>query len=72
MVIIGRTLIAVGVLVVLIGLPLTLGLRLPFHIGRLPGDIVIRGKHFVFYFPLMTCLLLSVALSVVMWILNRR
>lgn len=68
----GRTLIAIGVILVLAGLLATLGARLPFRIGRLPGDIVIRGRHSVFYFPLMTCLVLSLILSLVMWFANRR
>lgn len=68
----GRTLIAIGAVLVLAGLLLILGARLPFRLGRLLGDILIRGKNSVFYFPLMTCLLLSLALSVVIWLLGRR
>lgn len=68
----GRTLIAIGAIFVLVGLLLTLGARLPLRLGRLPGDILIRGRNSVFYFPLATCLLLSLALSGVMWLLNRR
>ena len=68
----GRTLIAIGAILVVVGLLITLGTRLPFRIGRLPGDIVIRGRNSVFYFPLMTCLVLSLVLSLVMWIVNRR
>jgi len=68
----GRTLVAIGAILVVVGLLLTLGARLPFHIGRLPGDIVIRGRNSVFYFPLMTCLVLSLILSVVMWFAGRR
>jgi hypothetical protein len=68
----GRTLIAIGVILVIAGLLITLGARLPFRIGRLPGDIVVRGRHSVFYFPLVTCLLVSLVLSVVMWFANRR
>jgi len=68
----GRTLIAIGVVLILAGLLLSLGARLPFRLGRLPGDILIRGKHSLFYFPLMTCLLLSLALSLLMWRLGRR
>lgn len=68
----GKTLIAIGAILVVVGLLLTLGARLPFRIGRLPGDIVIRGRNSVFYFPLMTCLILSLALSIVMWLVNRR
>jgi Zn-dependent protease with chaperone function len=69
---IGRILIAVGAIVLILGLLLSLGERLPIRIGRLPGDIVIRGKNSVFYFPLVTCLLLSVVLSFVMWLIGRR
>ncbi len=72
MVPLGRTLIAIGVILVLAGLLLTLGTRLPFRLGRLPGDFVIRGKHSVFYFPLTTCVVLSLVLSLVMWIAHRR
>jgi hypothetical protein len=45
--------------------------RLPFRLGRLPGDIYIHGKNTTFYFPLATCILLSVILSVVLWIFRR-
>jgi hypothetical protein len=68
----GRTLIAIGAILVVAGLLITLGTRLPFRIGRLPGDIVIRGRNSVFYFPLTTCLVLSLVLSFVMWLLHRR
>ncbi|MGA2326907.1 MAG: DUF2905 domain-containing protein [Bryobacteraceae bacterium] len=68
----GRTLIAISAILVIAGLLLTLGARLPFRIGRLPGDIVIRGKSSVFYFPLTTCLVLSLVLSLVMWLAGRR
>jgi hypothetical protein len=68
----GRGVIAVGVVLVILGLLLTLGERLPVRLGRLPGDIIIRGKNTTFYFPLMTSLLVSVILSFVMWLLGRR
>ncbi len=68
----GRTLIAIGAILVLAGLLFTLGARLPFRIGRLPGDILIRGKHSVFYFPLVTCLVASLVLSFVIWLFGRR
>ncbi|MGD0013862.1 MAG: DUF2905 domain-containing protein [Bryobacteraceae bacterium] len=68
----GRALIAIGAIFVLAGLLLSLAARLPLRLGRLPGDILIRGRNSVFYFPLATCLLLSLALSGVMWLLNRR
>ncbi len=65
-------LIIAGVILIAAGLLFSLGARLPFRIGRLPGDIVIRGKNSVFYFPLATSLLLSVVLSLILWLVNRR
>ena len=64
----GRILIAVGILLVVAGVLVTLGVR----IGRLPGDIVVRGKNTVFYFPIVTCILASIVLSLVLWLLGRR
>jgi len=69
---IGRTLIVLGVTLVVVGLLFTLGDKLPIRLGRLPGDIEIRGKNSVFYFPVVTCILLSVVLSLVMWLFGRR
>ena len=54
---------------------LVIGLLWPYlsqiGLGRLPGDIVIERENMTFYFPLMTCLLLSVLLSLVFWVVNR-
>jgi hypothetical protein len=69
---IGRTLIGLGVLLIVVGLLVTLGERLPLRLGRLPGDIVIRGKNSAFYFPVVTCLIVSVALSLLVWLFGRR
>jgi len=68
---IGRLLIALGILLVAAGVLLTLGGRLPLRLGRLPGDIYVQGKNSSFYFPLTTCILLSVLFSLVLWILRR-
>jgi hypothetical protein len=68
----GRAFIAIGIVLVVLGLLLTFGEKLPIRLGRLPGDIVIRGKNTTFYFPLVTSLLLSVLLSFVMWLMGRR
>jgi hypothetical protein len=68
---IGRTLIIVGIVIAVIGVMLTLGERLPIRFGRLPGDIVYRGKNSVFYFPIVTSILISVILTIIMWIVNR-
>jgi Protein of unknown function (DUF2905) len=69
---VGRTLIVIGLAIAALGLLLTLGDRLPIRLGRLPGDIEVRGKNSVFYFPIVTCILLSIVLSFVMWLFNRR
>ena len=68
----GRTLIVIGAVIMAVGLLATFGERLPFRVGRLPGDILVKGKHSVFYFPLATCLLVSLFLSLVLWLINRR
>lgn len=67
----GRTLIALGVFLVVLGLLLTIGARLPLRLGHLPGDIYVRGKHTSFYFPVATCLLLSAVLSLALWFFRR-
>ena len=67
----GRTLIIVGILLVAAGVLVTLGDRLPLRLGRLPGDIVVRGKNGAFYFPIVTCLIVSAVLSLVMWLVGR-
>lgn len=69
---IGRALIVLGIALVVVGALFTLGDKLPIRFGRLPGDIEIRGKNSVFYFPVVTCILLSVVLSFVMWLFGRR
>ncbi len=69
---IGRALILAGAALLAAGLILTFGEKLPIRIGRLPGDIVIRGKNSVFYFPLATSLLVSALLTLGMWLFNRR
>lgn len=68
----GRALIVLGAVLIVVGLLIALNVRLPFRIGRLPGDIVIRGRNSVFYFPLVTCLLLSLVLTLVLWLIGRR
>jgi hypothetical protein len=67
----GRTLIAAGLVFIALGLLVLLGGVLPFRPGRLPGDIVYRGKNTVFYFPWVTSLLLSALLSLLLWLFRR-
>jgi hypothetical protein len=66
----GKLLLVVGVLLIGAGALLTFGARLPFRLGRLPGDIAYQGRHGSFYFPVVTCILLSVALTLIFWIIN--
>ncbi len=66
----GRTLLLLGGLLVLTGVFFYFGGKLPFRLGRLPGDIVHRGEHTTFYFPIVTCLVLSTALSLLFWLFS--
>jgi hypothetical protein len=68
----GRWLIAIGLVLVIAGALTMLGERAGIRLGRLPGDIVIRGRRGSFYFPIVTCLILSIMLSIISWVLNRR
>ena len=68
----GRLLINAGILLVVAGLLVMLGERLGIHPGRLPGDIHIEGRRGGFYFPVVTCLLVSALLSLVLWLFSRR
>ncbi len=66
----GKILTLFGGLLVLIGVLLTVGGKVPW-LGRLPGDIFIQRDNFSFYFPLMTSLLASVLLSLLFFLLRR-
>ncbi len=67
---IGKLLLIVGIFLVLLGALFTFGARLPFRLGRLPGDISYQGRHGSFYFPIVTCILVSVLLALLFWIVN--
>ena len=68
----GRLLINAGILLLIAGLVIVFGERLGIRVGRLPGDIHIEGKRGSFYFPIVTCLLVSVVLSLIAWLFTRR
>ena len=68
---VGRVLILVGAAAIVAGLAFILVGRANIPLGRLPGDIVYRGKNSTFYFPLATSILVSVVLSVVMYLIGR-
>lgn len=68
---IGKALLAIGIVIVLVGGLLILAGRFGLPIGRLPGDIAYRGKNVSVYFPLATCLLISVILTIVLYLISR-
>jgi len=68
----GKLLIVFGAVLILAGALLAYGGKLPARLGRLPGDIIIRRENFTFYFPVATSLLVSVVISLVLWLWGRR
>jgi hypothetical protein len=66
----GKVLLILGVVLACTGGLLMVGARLPFRFGRLPGDITYHGRSTSFYFPIVTCLLLSLGLTLLFWIIN--
>jgi hypothetical protein len=66
----GKLLMVLGIVLAGVGALLVFSGKLPFRLGRLPGDIVYQGRNGGFYFPLVTCILLSVVLSLLMWVVN--
>jgi hypothetical protein len=67
----GRWLVVFGVIIVISGLALILFSRTNIPLGRLPGDVIYRGKHTTFYFPLATSILVSVLLSLLLYLIGR-
>ena len=67
----GKFLVILGVIIIILGVLLTFAGKLPF-IGRLPGDIVIERKNFVFYFPLATSILLSIIINIILSLLSKK
>ncbi len=67
----GKLLVIFGVAMVAIGLLLMAGSKFSFlGLGRLPGDISYRGKNFSLYFPIVTCVVLSIVLTLVIWLVS--
>ena len=64
-----KLLIAVGIIAVIIGILMLLNIKLPC--GKLPGDIVIKKENFTFAFPIVTCIIASIVLSFIMWIISK-
>ena len=68
----GKTIILLGLVIVIVGVLVGFGDRLPFRLGRLPGDFQFGGKNTRVYIPLGTSLLLSVVLSLLAWLFRGR
>jgi hypothetical protein len=68
---IGKLILGLGLALVVIGAVLILAGRAGLPLGRLPGDIVYRGKHTTVYFPLVTCVILSVVLTLIFYVISR-
>jgi len=67
----GKMVVIAGIALVVIGLLLMAGSRVSsFGLGRLPGDIAYKGKNVTFYFPIVTCLLLSAVVTLVVWLIS--
>lgn len=64
-----KLLIVVGIIAVIVGVLMLLNIKISF--GKLPGDIVIKKENFTFAFPIVTCIIASIVLSFVMWIISK-
>ncbi|RUM65733.1 MAG: DUF2905 domain-containing protein [Sulfurospirillum sp.] len=67
----GKIFITVGFFLLLIGFLLSFSDKIPFHLGKLPGDIYIKKENFSFYFPITTSVVLSILLSVVLYLFSK-
>jgi hypothetical protein len=67
----GKLLLVLGGVIIVVGAVLLLAGRFNLPLGRLPGDIIYRGKNTAFYFPLTTCIVISVVLSLIFWLFGR-
>ena len=68
---IGKLILGLGLALVVIGGTLMLAGRMGLPLGRLPGDFVYRGKHTTVYFPLVTCIVISVVLTLILYVISR-
>lgn len=66
----GKSLIVMGLVIAAVGVLLTVAGKIPW-IGRLPGDIYVRRDNFTVYFPLATSILISLVLSLILWLLRK-
>jgi hypothetical protein len=67
----GKLLLVVGAIFACAGIAMMFGMKLPFRLGHLPGDISYHGRNgSSFYFPVVTCIVVSVALTLIFWVVN--
>lgn len=66
----GKGLLILGLVIAAAGVFLLVGAKLPFRLGRLPGDVSYHGRNTSFYFPIVTCVVLSVVLTLIFWIVG--
>ncbi|MCL5030651.1 MAG: DUF2905 domain-containing protein [Bacteroidetes bacterium] len=67
---VGRFLIFAGIIIIILGLFFLFGDKIPF-IGKLPGDIYIKKKNFTFYFPIVTSIILSLVISLILYLFRK-
>jgi hypothetical protein len=67
----GKLFLIIGLVVAGVGLLMIIGGKIPW-IGKLPGDFFFKGEKFTFYFPLTTSVLVSVTLTLILWLINRK
>ena len=66
----GKMLILMGIILVLVGIIMTVGNKIPW-IGRLPGDIIIKRENYSLYFPLTSCVIISIILTLLFYLFRR-
>jgi hypothetical protein len=67
----GKSIIFTGIVLIIVGFFITMAGKIP-GVGKLPGDILIKKENFSFYFPLTTCILLSIILSAIMYVSGKK
>jgi len=67
----GKSIIFIGILIVIIGIVILFSDRLPFNLGKLPGDISYKKENFSFYFPITTSILISIVLSLLFYLFGK-
>ena len=67
----GKTLILLGAVLIVLGAAIILAPKIPF-LGKLPGDVHLRGKNWSFYFPVVTCVVISVLLTILLNLFSRK